>query len=62
MNKKRKRLERMAANPQGDWTIDDVKAVCQEPRAGLSPRWRQPLHGIAYLAGGDLDHSSPQTD
>lgn len=29
MNKKRKRLERMASNPQGDWTLEDVKVVCK---------------------------------
>ena len=39
MNKKRKRLERMAANPQGDWTIDDVKAVCKG-------------HGLAFRHDG----------
>lgn len=38
-----KRLERMRANPQGDWTIADVSAICREygvtceaPRGGSS--------------------------
>lgn len=38
-----KRLERMRQNPQGDWTIRDVEAVCREhgivcdpPRGGSS--------------------------
>jgi len=38
-----KRLEQMRRNPQGDWSIQDVKAVCKEagvqclpPRSGGS--------------------------
>lgn len=38
-----KRLERMRANPQGDWAIRDVEALCREhgvaceaPRGGSS--------------------------
>jgi hypothetical protein len=40
------RLDRMLANPAGDWTIDDVSALCREygircapPRAGGS-HWK----------------------
>jgi hypothetical protein len=32
-----KRLERMRANPQGDWTISDIEAVCREFGVPLEP-------------------------
>jgi hypothetical protein len=42
----RSRLDRMAASPAGDWTIDDVEALCREhgirctpPRGGGS-HWK----------------------
>ncbi len=31
------RLERMQANPVGDWTISDVEAVCREYGLRCSP-------------------------
>ncbi len=40
------RLDRMTANPAGDWTIDDIEALCREhgirctpPRGGGS-HWK----------------------
>jgi hypothetical protein len=30
MSQSQKRLERMRANPNGDWRIEDVQAVCEE--------------------------------
>ena len=30
-------LERMARNPQGDWTINDVQTVCRENGLACNP-------------------------
>lgn len=32
-----KKLEQMRRNPRGDWTIQDVKAVCSEAGVGCTP-------------------------
>ncbi len=32
-----KRLDRMRKNPRGDWTISDVKAVCNEAGVRCEP-------------------------
>ena len=33
----RSRLERMRANPAGDWTIEDFKAICRENEVLCEP-------------------------
>ncbi len=49
MSQAAKRLDAMRRNPKGDWTIDDVKAVCR-------------AHGIACVppsGGSHYDVSHP---
>lgn len=37
MTRGMKRLQRMRANPQGDWTIGDIDAVCREHGVRCDP-------------------------
>lgn len=45
MAKPKKLLERMQANPQGDWTVANVKTVCKQERLEL----RHPSSGSHYV-------------
>jgi hypothetical protein len=53
----RSRLERMRANPAGDWTIEDVEAACRErgfrcrpPKGGGSHyKVSHPARGAIYM-------------
>jgi hypothetical protein len=54
----RSRLDRMAASPTGDWTIDDVEALCREhgirctPSRGGGSHWKvsdQTQHDILTI-------------
>jgi 1-acyl-sn-glycerol-3-phosphate acyltransferase len=51
LNTARKRLERMRANPRGDWRIADVEAVCRSHGIACRP----PAGGGSHYA---VSHSS----
>jgi hypothetical protein len=44
LSKATKRLEKMRSNPQGDWTIKDAQAVCEDHGVQL----RAPKGGSHY--------------
>jgi hypothetical protein len=46
-----RRLDRMRANPQGDWTIADVEAVCREYEIPVEPPRGGGSHFKVYYPG-----------
>ena len=44
-----RRLERMRANPAGDWTIADIQALCWEHTLRPAKRWFA-LQGVTSFA------------
>jgi hypothetical protein len=55
MGKADKLLERMRANPQGDWSISDIQTVCMRlgwnclPPSGGGSHWKIAAPGMEHI-------------
>ena len=54
MTQAKKRLERMAANPNSGWTIDDVIAVCKPCGVSCAPPKRGGHYKVSHSSQIDI--------
>lgn len=55
MAKKKSLLDQMGDNPTGDWSIKDVKTLCNQVGLSLKP----PSNGSHYKVSSDILHGMP---